>query len=383
MKKVFQLNQPVLRGMRIGIVSFGMFFFGACTTNFSSESIDYKSQGEKKTPNLSIPPDLTLPSAQKRYSVADGAATLSQYGAANSKIKETPTKNLVTPEQAGIRIMRDGNRRWLVVQRSGDELYPKVRSFWEDTGFILITDSPNTGIMETDWAENRAKIPQDIIRRTIGKVFDSLYSTGERDKFRTRLEVNSKGETEVYITHRGASEELTGTDKSQTVWANRPNDPELEAEFLARLMQRLGYTETAARASVGQKSTVAANAPSRLKKDKQPRLEFASNFDRAWREVGVGLDRSNFTVEDRDRSKGIYYVRFVNTNDLSPESKSFFSNLFSKTSADDLKKAKRYRVHVKDVEGNVTVTVQDEKGANELGETAVQILTLLDQQVGR
>jgi len=97
----------------------------------------------------------------------------------------------------------------------------------------------------------------------------------------------------------------------------------------------------------------------------------------------VGLDRSNFTVEDRDRSKGIYYVRFVNTNDLSPESKSFFSNLFSKTSADDLKKAKRYRVHVKDVEGNVTVTVQDEKGANELGETAVQILTLLDQQIGR
>ncbi len=273
--------------------------------------------------------------------------------------------------------------RWLVVSKPANDLYPSVREFWQESGFILLTDSPETGIMETDWAENRAKIPQDIIRRTIGKVFDALYSTGERDKFRTRLEVNSKGETEIYITHRGASEELTGTDKSQTIWANRPNDPELEAEFLARLMQRLGYTETAARASVGKKSTTAANAPSRLKKDNQPRLEFASNFDRAWREVGVGLDRSNFTVEDRDRSKGIYYVRFVNTNDLSPESKSFFSNLFSKTSADDLKKAKRYRVQVKDVAGNVTVTIQDEKGANELGETAVQILTLLDQQIGR
>jgi outer membrane protein assembly factor BamC len=237
--------------------------------------------------------------------------------------------------------------------------------------------------METDWAENRAKIPQDIIRRTLGKVLDSLYSTGERDKFRTRLEVNSKGETEIYITHRGASEELTGSDKTQTMWTNRPNDPELEAEFLARLMQRLGYTEEAARASVGKKSTLTTNAPSRLKKDNQPRLEFASNFDRAWREVGVGLDRSNFTVEDRDRSKGIYYVRFVNTKDLSPESKGFFANLFSKSSKDDMKKAKRYRVQIKDVAGNVTVTVQDEKGANEVGETAVQILTLLDQQIGR
>ena len=204
MKKVFQLNQTVLRGMRLGIVVFGVLVLGACTTNFSSESIDYKSQGEKKTPNLSIPPDLTIPSAQKRYSVADGAATLSQYGAANSKIKETPTKNLVTPEQAGIRIMRDGNRRWLVVQRSGDELYPKVRSFWEDTGFILITDSPNTGIMETDWAENRAKIPQDMIRNFLGKALDSLYSTGERDKFRTRFEKSDNGQTEIYVTHRGS-----------------------------------------------------------------------------------------------------------------------------------------------------------------------------------
>jgi outer membrane protein assembly factor BamC len=148
-------------------------------------------------------------------------------------------------------------------------------------------------------------------------------------------------------------------------------------------MQRLGYTEDAARASVGKKSTVAATAPSRLKKDKQPRLEFASNFDRAWREVGVGLDRSNFTVEDRDRSKGLYFVRFVNPKDLSPESKGFFSNLFSKSNKDEMKKAKRYRVQVKDVAGNVTVTVQDEKGANEVGETAVQILTLLDQQIGR
>jgi outer membrane protein assembly factor BamC len=353
----------------------------ACTSTFSGDTIDYKSAGEKKGPNLTFPPDMTAMGGDKRYMVPDGGATLSSYSTA---VKNKPTgKEAVLPAVSGIKIEREGNRRWLVVSKPAKDLYPSVREFWQETGFILLTDSPETGIMETDWAENRAKIPQDIIRRTIGKVFDALYSTGERDKFRTRLEVNSKGETEIYITHRGASEELTGTDKSQVIWTNRPNDPELEAEFLARLMQRLGYTEEAARASVGQKSTVAANAPSRLKKDKQPRLEFAGNFDRAWRDVGVGLDRSNFTVEDRDRNKGLYYVRFVNTKDLSPESKGFFSGWFSKINAEELKKAKRYRVQVKDVAGMVTVTVQDEKGADELGETALQILTLLDQQVGR
>jgi outer membrane protein assembly factor BamC len=353
----------------------------ACTSTFSGDTIDYKSAGEKKGPNLAFPPDMTVMGGDKRYVVPDGGATLSGYSTA---VKNKPTgKEAVLPAVSGMRIEREGNRRWLVVSKPAKDLYPSVREFWQETGFILLTDSPETGIMETDWAENRAKIPQDIIRRTLGKVLDSLYSTGERDKFRTRLELNSKGETEIYITHRGAIEELTGNDKTQTIWTNRPNDPELEAEFLARLMQRLGYTEEAARASVGKQATASAPAVSRLKKDKQPRLEFASNFDRAWREIGVGLDRSNFTVEDRDRTKGIYYVRFVNTKDLSPESRSFFSKLFSSKSDDDMKKAKRYRVVVKETSGNVTVTVQDEKGTNETGETAVQILTLLDQQVGR
>ncbi|MFM6923241.1 MAG: outer membrane protein assembly factor BamC, partial [Polynucleobacter victoriensis] len=298
-------------------------------------------------------------------------------------VKTKPTgKDAVLPAVSGIRIEREGNRRWLVVTKPAKDLYPSVREFWQESGFILLSDSPETGIMETDWAENRAKIPQDIIRRTIGKVFDGLYSTGERDKFRTRLELNAKGETEVYITHRGVVEELKGADKSQTIWTNRANDPELEAEFLARLMQRLGYTEEAARASVGKKTATTA-AASYLKKDNSPRLEFAGSFDKAWREVGVGLDRSNFTVEDRDRSKGIYYVRFVNSKDLSPENRSFFSKMFSGKSDDEMKKAKRYRVVIKDTSGNITVVVQDEKGTPEVGDTAVQILTLLDQQVGK
>jgi outer membrane protein assembly factor BamC len=244
-------------------------------------------------------------------------------------------------------------------------------------------DSPETGIMETDWAENRAKIPQDLIRRTLGKVLDSIYSTGERDKFRTRLELNSKGETEIFITHRGATEELTGTDKSQAIWTTRANDPELEAEFLARLMQRLGYAEESTKASMAAAKT-ASGAPkvSYLKKTPSPRLEFVGNFDRAWRDVGVGLDRSNFTVDDRDRSKGIYFVRFVNTTDLSNE-RSFFGKLFSKKTDEDMKKAKRYRVLVKDTAGTITVTVQDEKGAAETDGVSVQILSLLDLQIGK
>lgn len=351
----------------------------ACTSTFSGDTIDYKSAGEKKGPNLAFPPDMTVTGGDKRYVVPDSGATLSGYSAA---VKNRPTATQqVLPQTPDMRIERDGNRRWLVVKRPAKEVYPNVREFWQETGFILMVDSPETGIMETDWAENRAKIPQDIIRRTLGKVLDSLYSTGERDKFRTRIETNAQGETEIYVTHRGAIEELTGNDKTQTIWTTRPNDPELEAEFIARMMQRLGYSEQAARAAVGKPTAKTAQV-SRLKKDGMPRLEFQENFDRAWRQVGVGLDRSNFTVEDRDRSKGIYFVRFINPKDLSNQT-GFFDKLFSRKSEDDFKKAKRYRVIVKEQGAIVNVTVLDEKGNPEKGETAVQLLTILDQQTGR
>ena len=353
----------------------------ACASTFSGDTIDYKSAGEKKGPNLAFPPDMTVTGGDKRYVVPDGGATLSGY---SNAVQTKPTgKEAILPAVAGMRVERDGNRRWLVVSKPAKELYPSIRDFWQETGFILMVDSPETGIMETDWAENRAKIPQDLIRRTLGKVLDSIYSTGERDKFRTRLELNSKGETEIFITHRGATEELTGTDKSQTIWTTRANDPELEAEFLARLMQRLGYAEESTKASMAAAKT-ASGAPkvSYLKKTPSPRLEFVGNFDRAWRDVGVGLDRSNFTVDDRDRSKGIYFVRFVNTTDLSNE-RSFFGKLFSKKTDEDMKKAKRYRVLVKDTAGTITVTVQDEKGAAETDGVSVQILSLLDLQIGK
>jgi outer membrane protein assembly factor BamC len=130
-----------------------------------------------------------------------------------------------------------GNQRWIVVKRPADQILPIIRDFWQESGFLITFDQPALGILETDWAENRAKLPQDFIRQTIGKVFDSLYSTGERDRFRTRLERSAAGETEIYVSHRGMIEVYaSNAQKDQTVWQPRPADPELEAEFLRRIM---------------------------------------------------------------------------------------------------------------------------------------------------
>src|SRR3981081_1489903 len=201
------------------------------------DRIDYKSAG--KAPSLEVPPDLTQLQRENRYALPDttnrGTATASGYNSLQIAGPATAAVAVAPKAAADIRIERAGNQRWLVVRQTPGTLLPQINAFRRDSVFLVNIDSPQTGIMETDWAENHTKIPQDFIRRTLGKALDSLYSTGERDKFRTRIERGQEGTSEIYISHRGAQEVLTG-DKDSTVWTPRPADTELGGEFLARLI---------------------------------------------------------------------------------------------------------------------------------------------------
>ncbi len=355
-----------------------------CKSVTSNDTVDYKSVGAIRGPNLAYPPDLITAQADRRYIVQDGSATMSEYNAAVKKSVQT-RKNVMTGIP-GMRIARDGERRWLVVEKPATELYPQIKDFWQENGFLLTIDSPSTGIMETDWAENRAKLPQDFIRKSLSKVLDSIYDTGERDRYKTRLEVSKPGETEVYITQRGAIEkcqtDATGSCIS-TIWTARPNDPELEAVFLARLMERLGMTQEQAKAQVAV--PLEAKTPkAKLVQEgvNTAYIEMAAGFDRAWRDTGLALDRSNFTVEDRNRANGIYYVRYVNPKDLG-DTKGFFSNLFSSKDDSNLK-AKKYLVVVKSAgENSTSIFVQNSEGKPENTPAGLQLLTLLTEQLTR
>ena len=374
--------------MRLGIQSslivvlaLGLTACSSFSSLTASDKVDYKKQGEVRGPNLALPPDLITAQADRRFIVQDGTATMSEYSQAVKKSSQMRT-NVLTGIP-GMKIERDGDKRWLVVDKSAASLYPQIKDFWQENGFLLLIDSPSTGILETDWAENRTKIPQDIIRRTLGKVLDSLYDSGERDKFRTRLEVQKPEVTEIYISHKGAIE-VPLKDASTTIstrWTVRPSDPELEAIFLTRLMERLGMTQEQAKAQITTTTAAPKTPKAKLIEDgAETRIEMTQSFDRAWRDVGLALDRSNFTVDDRDRSKGIYFVRYVNPKDLG-DSRGWFGRTFGKTDDAD-KKAKVYRVVVQDRGQNqIVISVQDSDGKPENTATGNQLLTTLDRQL--
>jgi outer membrane protein assembly factor BamC len=336
----------------------------ACSM-LQGDKVDYKSAG-KGVP-LEVPPDLTQLSRDSRYVVPGGTVSANSFQIGQS-VPSLPTAATAIGD---VRVERDGNHRWLVVNRPADQLWGPVRDFWQENGFLLAMDQPNLGIMETDWAENRAKIPQDFIRNALGKLIDSVYSTSERDRFRTRLERTPTGGTEIYISHRGMVEVYSNTQKDQTVWQPRPADPELEAEFLRRLMVKLGVPAEQAR-------TAAATAPDKptarvATVNGQPVVVVDEGFDRAWRRVGLALDRTGFTVEDRDRSQGTYFVRYVPPNPDKKE-RGFFGRLFSR---EKVEQPLKYRITLKSEGQQTTVSVQDAKGAPETSANAQRIVRVI------
>jgi len=374
--------RPVLHTLSLTCAVIALTACSSFSSMTASDKVDYKKSGDVRGPNLALPPDLITAQADRRYVVQDGTATMSEYNQAVKKSSQT--RSNVLTGIPGMKIERDGDRRWLVVDRSATELYPQVKDFWQENGFLLVIDSPSTGIMETDWAENRAKIPQDIIRRTLGRVLDSVYDSGERDKFRTRLEVQKPDVTEIYITHKGAIETPVKDGSGAmitTQWMVRPTDPELEVIFLTRLMERLGMTQEQAKAQVAAITTAPKTPRAKLVEEgATTRIEMSSSFDRAWRDVGLALDRSNFTVEDRDRSRGIYFVRYVNPKELG-DGRSWFGRTFGKSNDAD-KKAKLYRVVIQvRGENQVVILVQDSEGKPENTATGNQLLTTLDRQL--
>jgi outer membrane protein assembly factor BamC len=381
------LTPAATRGLVLSALIVSLGGCGMLGSVMESDKVDYR--GAKKAAGLDIPPDLTQLQKDNRYSVPDGSGVATASGYQQQKGAATGNGTVATGEAIGVansgavRIERAGNQRWLVVGQTPEQLWPQIKGFWHDSGFTVISESPTTGTMETDWAENRAKIPQDIIRNTLGKVFDSAYSTGERDKFRTRLERAPDGSTEIYISHRGAEEVLTGAQKETTTWTVRPNDPGLEAQFLARLMARLnGSTDVKAAQAAVANAAPAAQHAKLVAAAGGGYVEVDEGFDRAWRRVGLALDRVGFTVEDRDRVQGMYFVRYVDPD--VTKSEGFLSKLFSfGSSSDKAKEAQRYRVTVKSVAGASTsqVAVQTNDGKAETGPTGAKILKLLGEEL--
>ncbi len=352
----------------------------ACTGLLSAcgaleeQKVEYRNA--KRVSTLDVPPDLTQLARDNRYALPSASVSATSTSTATGAPTATPSTAL---SSAGdVRIERSGQLRWLVVNRPPEALWNPVREFWKDTGFELATEQEALGLLETEWAENRSKLPQDFIRSTIGRLFDGLYSTGERDKFRTRLERTADGNTEIYITHRGLEEVYTSEAKDKTTWQSRASDAGLESEFLRRLMLKLGAPATQA---LALSTPAPENKPMPVGATSgAASLTLNEGFDQAWRRVGLALDRTGFTVEDRNRAEGRYFVRYVPTQVAASEDKpkeGFFARWFGNSKKTTEIAPVRYQITVKRQGSQSLVGVLNAQGETEATGSAQQILALI------
>lgn len=348
---------------------------------FESKRVEYKAA--QSGPSLEIPPDLTPPKFDDRYKA--GTATLSGVNAANRSAVLSGAGG-VLPAVSGMRIERAGTERWLVVPGTAEANFPRIREFWSTMNMNLVLDDSRIGLMETDWQENRARIQEDIVRRTIGKVFDNLYSSGTRDKYRTRIERGVNSTTEIYVSHRGLEEQNVGSTASPVFrWEFRKPEPEYEAEILNRMMQYLGAPREEASQIVKAAlapATVAArvNQAEIVKSGNVSSLSMNDSFDRSWRRVGLALDRVGFTVVDRDRTAGTYFVRYADPEVMAKNEPGILDKLkFWNTDNKDV--VEQYRITVKETGGKTAVAVLDKSGTADSTPVGTRIVTLLYEQL--
>jgi outer membrane protein assembly factor BamC len=357
----------------------GCGLFGSKPTNDSG----YRSEAAQQAP-LEVPPDLSPLSKDDRFALPDqGTSANALRSAGGSSSGES-----VAVRGAHARLVRDGAQRWLAVDLPPEKAYAVVKDFWPSVGLKLEIDEPVLGIVETDWQEKRPKVPEGLIQHALNMVLESVTSTGLKDRYRTRIERTPTDTSEIYITHRGLEEVYSSNDKVSTIWQPRPRDPELEAEMLQRLLVRFeaGDTATIVKASADKPAagkdagTALPTVSHVVKEGAEAHLEVDEPFDRAWRRVGLALDRGGFTVEDRDRTKGLYFVRFVDPDYLAKQKESlgFFSRIFS---SDPKVEAQQFRVALLTDGDRTSVHVQNKDGQPEAGTAGDRILKQLDEQM--
>ena len=284
---------------------------------------------------------------------------------------------------AGYKVEKDEHRRWLSVPKPPEQVWPLIVSFWQDLGFTL---------MKNDAIRRRAgdqlgREPRQAAAGHHPQVARFVARLGcippARWTSTARAWSARPTGSEIFVTHKGMTRCYTNPQKDFTGGSRGPADPEMRTEILSKLLVKLGASETIARNAVENPVSAAPKKDrARVLTDKPAAtLEVDDNLDRAWRRVGIALDRSGFTVEDRDRAAGLYFVRYVDPKTAGQDATTgFFAKLFG-GSSDTSGAALKYQVSLKSEGSKTIVSVLNSQGTPDAGENSQRIATLLADEL--
>ncbi len=367
----------MLRIRSTGLVA-GVLVIAGCAwfPTFDEVTLDKQKEYQKSQslPDLEVPPDLTTDSIRDTLAVPDvDASGTARYSTYQERIaqrkKQREAGSAESPSAAKLGVLAD--ETLLIIDAEPAVVWTELRPFLKDRGYALDVDDEDLGVLETGWVENRAK--------------------QERDRFKVFVEAGEEsGTTVLYLSHVG--EALTPIGDGLE-WRERPRDAGLEERMAARLKkvlsgQSVEPTAEGRQPPPGPKPKLSSGPaapsgePTRADLlnagEGKAYLRVSNDFAKVWRNTGFALGQIGAKVEDEDRSRGSYYLRFSDTEAPKPD-KGFLSSLaFWRDDDDD-----EFEIHLTDVGNNTEVIVLDPDGNWDNSATAARILRLLRTELNK
>ena len=249
---------------------------------FRDKSEDYKRAPE--LPVISLPEGKETTALQEIYPIPPTGSTVIAPG--DFEVPR-PTPLVAGAQDETVRIQRLGDENWVLVEEAPGQVWPQVRNFLSSAGINVMRLDARAGLMDTDWL--------------------SFEESSIPSRFRMRIEQGvQRGTSELHVLQQNQAGDITE-------WPAQSDNLDQEQEMLRSLAQYIADSVGNAPVSMVAEQQINASGRISLQQDSagESYIQLTLPYDRAWASLGLALEKSQFEISDRDRSKGTYYLKFL------------------------------------------------------------------------
>jgi len=245
--------------------------FGGSDGYFPEKKYDFLD--EEVESDISLPGSLSNPNTENHYPVGD-------LEDIEGKIEvPKPRQIFASSGNSSVQLRRLGELMWIYIETLPSTSWPISKNYWDTSIYEVTKADPNTGEIDIDFDQN--------------------------SKLQMRVEHGIKeASTEIFLYQ---------IDKSDgTIMSN----PELLQSEMSNIVE---YFAESISSFTG--TSLAAQNLNEMKKasifteDGKTVIALDLNFDRAWSSVSKALVEANIVTNDRDRTKGIFFVSYSQEED--------------------------------------------------------------------
>ena len=308
-----------------------------------SEKLVYKTDEDYASDqiDLVIPPNLTQPNTIDALSLPEVIDN------DNNKLFTIDTK------LDGIKLFKQGQDMFLSVQTEDKILlWERIKSFWLEEGFQILSEDLTISSMRTNYLENLSEVQLGVIQRYVGRYVPLLVSPETRDSYKTRI-VKKENGFDVLISHYG--KEFMSDGDTEFRWQNRPRDKEFQNEMISRMYIYLGGDEAKNSGYIVAKTTGIRKTVSIYTDEKGLQTLYVPDiYERVYPSVVSSLDILGVNIIEKDQSSGLIKISL---DDKEKEAKGFISSLFSSDSSEIM----NIKVNIGGETGESTlITIEDD-----------------------